>query len=227
MQARGIWGCGALVTLIGVAFFALRGDAPDGGERDRAELAALEARVARIERAARAPAAALEPEPSAPPDTSADLQALRAELRTLRAELARLQERTPRPAQGDEAPEPIASTPAAFSTYLDELLEREPPASDAKQLAGTLRAELARALPYGASLRDIVCGSSVCRAEISYPDLETYQGFTETELSGAEGGLWSGPTYQDLVTDPSQRGDVIALLYLGRDASAFDPSALP
>ena len=78
----------------------------------------------------------------------------------------------------------------------------------------------------GASLRELVCGSSLCRAEISYPDLASFQGFVESKLTATEGGVWEGPTFSQLMSEPgSSRGDVIALVYLGRDASAFDPPA--
>jgi hypothetical protein len=87
-----------------------------------------------------------------------------------------------------------------------------------------LRPAILDVLPEGASLRELVCRSSLCRAEISYPDLASYQRFLDGPLSGAKDALWSGPVFQELRTDPRSGDDVIGLVYLAREASVLRAS---
>ena len=110
----------------------------------------------------------------------------------MREELARLARHLADQPQDRDAvwrsPGP-ATPPDAVGAHLDEVLAGEPPSAEATRLSDALRPAILDVLPEGASLRELVCRSSLCRMEISYPDLAAYQGFLETQLWGAKGAL--------------------------------------
>ena len=231
-------------ALIGVTAFCSMPRSAGPQRVSRAELEALKgelARIASITTAQMSPAN-IDTEPLPPPVDAAELADLRFELDALHRQVARLQREIAAQASSQSAAvetQPASAgprSPADFGAQLDDILEQEPAAADANRLAAELRLSIVRGLPRGAFVRDLVCRSSLCRAEISYPDLDAYQGFVEEKLAGAEGHIWNGPTFLQLLTEPgASRGDVIALVYLARDESAFTaigdaayrPSPLP
>lgn len=220
---------GVLSLLIGASVFQAMLRREDPADRvSRAEIEALRAELARIASLTNGQTSSgdVAAEPAEPRLDATQLLELRSEIDALQRQVARLQREVGAQDPAGEM-EPVRSAPRAqpdLSTYLDDVIEEEAAAADTSRLAAELRPSIVRALPRGASLRDLVCRSSLCRAEISYPDLDAFQAFVEEKLSGSDGAIWKGPTFLELLTEPgSSRGDALALVYLGREAGAFAP----
>jgi hypothetical protein len=211
------------VCLLGCALLwvATPGGAPDRVER---ELVALRAEVARI--AARVDALGpREDGASAEPATlpTAEIERLGAEVRSLRQQLEAI---APVEAGAGSAgpgggPAETVLSEARLAERLDELLRREPEGTEARRLATELSERIRAALPHGASLREVRCRPSLCRAEMTYPDLAAYQEFVESSLNGNEAGVWPGATFLQATNPELERGDVIAQAYLARDERIF------
>jgi hypothetical protein len=88
----------------------------------------------------------------------------------------------------------------------------------------TPRAEKLRAtLPEGARVVSLECRSSMCRVEMSHPNLEAFQGFVRESLLGS-GREWDGPLMATLMSDPGQPGEVRAVAYLAREGADLTPA---
>jgi hypothetical protein len=129
--------------------------------------------------------------------------------------------------------QPTIASPAASSqpetptqelgVRLEQTLQREPQTLEARRVADALGASILRVLPQRASLLQITCVASLCRAEIAYANAEQWQSFIETQLGGADNSFWPGPVYLQLLSNPPPpQGEVRALLYLGRGAGSFE-----
>jgi hypothetical protein len=190
------------------------------------ELDTLRAEVSRLARQvdSLAPRDAVRAE-TAPQETS-ELERLRSDVASLQrqVEALRYMERDPAvTASRTGGPEESLVSQDQLADRLDDLLRREPPEGEAERFAAELAPRMRAALPHGASLREVRCRPSLCRIEMTYPDLDTYQRFVEVHLSGSPTGAWSGPALL-FATDPElERGDVVATAYLARDERVFAP----
>lgn len=90
----------------------------------------------------------------------------------------------------------------------------------------TTRAEQLRTtLSEGSRIVSLDCRSSMCRVEMSHPNLETFQGFIHKSIVG--GTLkWDGPLFAALKSDPGQPGEVQAVAYLARKGVELSPASL-
>ena len=209
---------GALTALLALSPLLRTTDAP---AVTREEFDALKAQIVEL---------SLATAPRAPTGKASgnDVQ-LAAEVRELRAQLAALHRQIAvahTPSREGPAAQPVPSTAPAtqeLSLQLDEILQRGPDTIEARRLAAELGPAITRSLPQRAVLRHIVCVTSVCRAEISYPSAEALQSFVETALTGAEASVWQGPTFVHLSTNPPPpQGEVTAMLYLARSGFGFE-----
>lgn len=122
------------------------------------------------------------------------------------------------PASGEPTPEEMVARLDArfFGEAVDPAWSRD----------ATPRAErLGVLLPRGARVVSLECRSSMCRLEMSHPDLESFQGFVRDGLLG-EANTWDGAFMAALKSAPGRPGGVEAVAYLARSGVRLAPDAL-
>jgi hypothetical protein len=171
-------------------------------------------------------------------EASLDLEQLKQDSALMRTQLAGLtrivhegagqspQTASNRPAQIQS--EPHGTAPAqdgkaherAYRDYIDGQFAQESIDPHWHAVA-ELSPKLADVLPAGSAVREIQCRTSMCRVTTSHPDMDSYRAFLKAglEFMGAK-NLWSGPATTMVLDQPvNGRGEVVALLYLGRGES--------
>ncbi|HSP77097.1 MAG TPA: hypothetical protein VLQ93_01110 [Myxococcaceae bacterium] len=82
--------------------------------------------------------------------------------------------------------------------------------------------QLGTRMPEGSRVVSLECRSSMCRMEMSHPNLESFQDFMQKSLLGGE-SEWDGPFMAGLKGDPGQPGELVAVAYLARAGADLSP----
>jgi hypothetical protein len=129
------------------------------------------------------------------------------------------------PGEEGQRPAPEEPTPDEVVARLDARFFGEG-VDPAWSRDATPRAErLGGLLPRGARVVSLECRSSMCRLEMSHPDLESFQGFLRDGLLG-EANTWDGAFMATLKSAPGRPGGVEAVAYLARSGVSLTPDAL-
>jgi len=83
---------------------------------------------------------------------------------------------------------------------------------------GKIQALLAAATPTGARVLSVECKTSLCRAEVSEPDIDSHKQLIRKALTSAT--PWAGSTMVTLADDPSS-GHITSVAFFAREGKAL------
>lgn len=125
-------------------------------------------------------------------------------------------------AQGSNAPPPEPQA-AEVIEQMDERFFSEPLDPGWSQQARRRVEQLGGMMPKGARVVSLDCRTSLCRMEMSHPNLESFQDFVRQGLLGG-GYEWDGPVMAAVKGDPHQPGELLTVAYLAREGTDLSPS---